>query len=259
MSRLTLSKRELRDLSWVIAMVCISGFLAHSVYMMRDTWPGLSPAPSESGALFFGFGDKQLSYRMVGSTLQNAGDTGGRTTNFKDYDYQKIEDWLWLADKLDPKSNYVPSLAAYYYSAAKEPDKLRHLLDYLEHVGSDTEGERWRWLAHAVYLARFKIYDQQRALELANHMASLQGADMPVWTKVMPAYVEKASGRKKEARDLLLLTMSDPKLKLEQADINQNCWYINHNLREKDDGLDDNPIFKDFCSAYLATLTDEDK
>lgn len=253
MSYFKTRKQDIIDLSRVFLAMVFTTLFSYSAFNMRDTWPGIAPAPSKEAALFYGYGDQQLSYRNVGLILQNAGDTGGRVTNFRDYDYNIIEEWLWLSDALDPKANYVPSLAAFYFSAAKEPDKIRHLVDYLAHVGSDPTGERWRWLGHAVYLSRFATKDQAKALELARKLAAMDAPDMPVWTKVMPAYVQNAMGDKKSARDLLLLMVADPHMKQEQADINQSCWYINEHLREPDDNLDNNDIFKDFCVPYLET------
>lgn len=244
-------KQDIIDLGWVILAVLFGVYFAWFTREMRNTWPGIAPPPSASASLFYGYGDRQLSYRNVGLTLQNVGDTGGRVTNFKDYDYSVIESWLWLADELDTKANYVPSLAAYYFSAAKEPEQLRHLLDYLSHVGEDVQHERWRWLGHAVYLARFGVNDQDKALELANKLAAIDSPDMPMWTKVMPAYVQKTMGHKKEARDLLLLIMADPHQVQEQADRNQSCWYINEHLREPGDDLENNEIFQAFCVPYL--------
>lgn len=244
-------KQTFLDLYWVLAMVGFGVMFSVLTHNMRDTWPGIAPPPSASEALFYGFGDQQLSYRTVGLTLQNAGDTGGRVTNFKDYDYTVVENWLWLADALDDKANYVPSLAAYYFSAAKEPEKLMHLIGYLSHVGAEATNERWRWLAHAVFLARFEIKDQTLALDLAKKMAAIDSPDMPMWTKVMPAYVENARGDKKSARDLLLLIVANPQISQQQADINQSCWYINEHLREPGDNLDQNEIFRDFCIPSL--------
>jgi hypothetical protein len=251
MIKIVPKKQDVFDLFWVVLALAFSVIFSIQTRDMRNTWPGIAPPPSNEAALLYGYGDKQLSYRNVGLILQNAGDTGGRTTNFKDYDYNIIEQWLWLSNTLDPNANYVPSLAAYYFSAAKEPEKVERLIDYLATVGDDTTGERWRWLGHAVYLARFTVKDQVRALELANKLAALDAPNMPSWTKVMPAYVQTAMGNKKEARELLLLMIADPNGNYQQADINQSCWYINEHLREKNDGLDQNQIFHDFCSVYL--------
>jgi hypothetical protein len=259
MSRNANIKLDILDLSWVILMVICGIAFSYYTHNMRDTWPGISPAPSHDASLFYGFGDVELSYRNVGLTLQNAGDTGGRVTNFKNYDYSTVEEWLWLADSLDPQANYVPSLAAYYFSAVKDPDKLRHLIGYLAKSGEVKTDEHWRWLGHAIYLSRFELKDEDLALKLARKLAAMDNPDLPMWTKVMPAYVEKNMGRKKDARDLLLLLMADPKLQQEQNDRNQSCWYIDHYLREPDDNLEQNDIFKTFCTPYLTKLNKEGK
>lgn len=244
--------RERFDLVWVLMALCLTGVLAVQTYKLRETWPGLPVAPSEAGGLFYGYGDRELSYRNIGMMLQNAGDTGGRVTNFKHYNYQMIEDWLWLSDKFNQQSNYIPGLAAYYFGAAKKKSQLRHLIGYLEHVGSSPEDERWRWLAHAIFLTRFNLDDQPRALEMAQKLAAMSTPEMPGWTKVMPAYVMKTMGDKKEARELLLLILADPNALPDRADKNQSCWYINKNLREPGDDLENNPIFREFCTEYLA-------
>lgn len=247
------------DLVWVLIAALCSAAIGYYTYKMKVSWPGIPPTPSESAALFYGYGDRELSYRNIGLMLQNAGDTGGRTTNLNDYDYQTIEDWLWLSNKMNDRSRYVPNLAAYYFGAAKDAENLEHLVDYLAHVGMDNRNENWRWLAHAVFLARFKLDDQPRALELANRLAAISDENMPGWTKVMPAYVMNTMGNKKEARDMLLLILADPHSFSDRADVNQSCWFINENLREPDDGLENNEIFKAFCEDYLKAEAEAEK
>lgn len=248
---MTFRKAEKYDLVWVILAACLTAALAWHTYKLKVEWPGLPPVSSEASSLFYGFGDRELSYRNIALMLQNAGDTGGRTTNLSVYNYDVIQDWLWLTDKLNDKSGYVPTLAAYYFGAVKEPEKLERLIDYLAHVGNDNKNERWRWLAHAVFLARFKVEDQPRALVLAQKLASISDDKMPGWTKSMPAYVMNTMGEKKEARDLLLLILADPSSFQDRADVNQSCWYINENLREPGDELEKNEIFKALCVPYL--------
>lgn len=239
------------DLLLVLGAVALSATLGYKLYPMRETWPGVPPTADEHSALLYGYGDQQLSYRNIGLMLQNAGDTGGRVTNFKDYDYAIIEGWLWLTNKLDSQSNYVPGLGAFYFGAAKEKKQLEHLVDYLAHVGMDNKQERWRWLAHAIYIARFQLDDQPRALKMAEQLASIATPEMPGWTKVMPAYVMKTMGNKKEARDMLLLVLADPKVLTDRADVNQSCWFINENLREPNDGMEQNEIYKSLCIPFL--------
>ena len=86
---------------------------------------------------------------------------------------------------------------------------------------------------------------------MAQKLASISTTDMPGWTKVMPAYVMNTMGEKKEARDLLLLILADPHSFNNRADMNQSCWFINKNLREPGDNLEQNEIFRDLCLEYL--------
>lgn len=240
----------------IALLVCV-GF-SFITYPLRDTWPGLPPPLKKEEATLYGYGDTQLAYRNIGMMLQNAGDVGGRVTNLKDYDYGHVEDWLWLTYDLDAQANYVPSLAAFYFGAVQDKEKLRHLLEYLTKVGQQTGNERWRWLAHAVYLARFRVEDQDEALRLAEILAHHAEPDMPIWTKQMPAFVMAKVGAKKAARDLML-TIAATEKNIDPADINQTCWYINEHLREKDDGMDTNKIYQALCTRVWDTSHKDNK
>ncbi len=236
--------------SWliIVALLLCTVFWYIS-YDLRDRWEGLAPAPTQAESLIFGFGDTQFSYRTIGMMLQNAGDTGGRITNLKDYNYARLRDWLELSYTLDPRANYIPSMAAFYFSATKKKSDTRYLIDYLARAGRDTfpnQAERWRWLAQAVYLARFELHDQDLALQLANELAAMPGSDMPIWTKQMPAFVMTRAGKKKAARDLLLTIAATDKT-MQAADIVQTCWYTDHNLRDSEDGLATNPVYQALC------------
>ncbi len=121
-----------------------------SVRDVRAKWGNVPPAPDMKYAASMGLGDRSFAYRSNGIMIQNLGDTGGRTTPLKDYDYNALADWFFLQNALDPHSNYVPYLAGYYFSALQEPEKYYPVLDYLEKVGSQDDGKRWRWLAQAV-------------------------------------------------------------------------------------------------------------
>lgn len=232
----------------LLAVVLCLGFWWRT-YTMRYTWEGLPPAPNAAESLAYGFGDTQFSYRSIGMMLQNAGDIGGLTTNLKNYNFQHLRDWFELTYALDKKADYAPSLAAFYFGGTPKAEDVRYLVDYLALVGSDkVEGqERWRWLAHAVYLARFRLKDQGKALELADMLANSYTPDMPIWTKQMPAFVLSNVGQKKAARDLMLTIAATDK-SMQQADINQTCWYVDHNLREPQDGLESDPVYSILCN-----------
>ena len=235
--------------------VCI--VLCTFTYPMKSKWPGLPPAVGKYEVLSYGYGDRELSYRNIGMMLQNAGDVGGNVTNLRDYNYKNVGDWLWATYGLSPKANYVPSLAAFYFGAVPDKTKLPYLIDYLEKVGKDEGFERWRWLAHAVYLTRFEMKDYDRALKLANELAALPDPDMPIWTKQMPAFVMSKVGKKQAARDLMLTILATDK-GIDPAEVNQTCWYINEHLRERADNLEKNEIYRLFC-AHIWDPTHKDR
>ena len=197
-----------------LGLCAVLWFGSHQV---QAKWPGVPPVPSEKGAVVMTLGDTQLSYRMGALTLQNLGDDGGRVTPLKNYDYTKLSAWFGLLKKLDPVSNHVPLIAAYYFGATREPDQALIVAKYLGEIGQDPSGEKWRWLAHAVFLARYRANDLDFALALAYKLAAMQldrGREMPIWARQMPVFVLTARGEKDAARAIMGgILMTDKNLK----------------------------------------------
>lgn len=175
---------------------------------MRPAWGNVPPATSVAGARTMTLGDSQLAYRIFGLMLQNLGETGGKSTQFALYDYSRLKGWFFLEDRLDPVSNYVPSLAGYYYGATLKKEQIAPVIDYLEVIGHRPEKNKWRWLAQAVYLARYQLNDLNRALDLANQLAALPRTDMPMWALHMPAYILNARGEKEAAYAVMMGILS---------------------------------------------------
>ncbi len=122
---------------WALLFLVLSLNFATWLYV-RDThanWINVPPAPSWQSASFSGIGDTQFSYRMIAIMLQNLGDTGGRSTALKDYDYEELVRWFYVQNKLDPHSDFIPFLGAFYFGAVQLPDKLAPLIEYLRVIG----------------------------------------------------------------------------------------------------------------------------
>lgn len=193
---------------------------------VRAAWLNVPPVPSQIGAAAFGIGDRQLAYRVFGITLQNMGDTGGRSTSLNDYDYEALTRWFFLMDTLDPKSDYVPFLAAYYFGSVQDPEKFRPVLDYLQLVGARPEGQKWRWLAQGVYIARYRMNDLDKALELAHILAGNENKDMPGWARQMPGFILSAKGEKEAAYAIMVETLKTSADKLHPNEVNYMRDYI---------------------------------
>lgn len=183
---------------------------------VRAKWGGVPPAPSEKTAASMTLSDRQFAYRVGALTLQNIGDTGGRSTAFKYYDYNKLKAWFNVLLKLDKTSDHVPMAAAFYFGAIPSgKEQIQIIVDYLAEVGQNTDEDKWRWLAHAIYLARYKLDDIDQAFELSLILSEMEpiGDALPLWAKQMHVFIRKARGEKEAARSLLeALLLTDPNL-----------------------------------------------
>lgn len=222
----------------VIFALCIAAFIAHAAFSIhnrgiKSAWANVPPVPAGNTASMLALGDKELAYRMIGITLQNLGDSGGDVTPLKDYDYDRLGQWFYLEDKLDPHSNFVPLLAAYYYGSTQNPAQLDPVIDYLKMVGMRPEGQKWRWLAQAVYLARFRQHDFKKARGLADTLAASYRPGMPSWTLQMPAFIATDEGDKKAAYDIMISILKDSSDKLNPNEVNFMVWYICSQILDK--------------------------
>ena len=167
-------------------------------------WEGVPPVPSRNGAVMMTLGDSELSYRFLALILQNLGNTGRDTVPLKSYDYEKLGKWFFLLHELDPASDHVPMIAAYYFGGTRIPKDVAVVVDYLGVVGQIPVGEKWRWLAHAAYLARHRMHDLSLALKLAYKLARMPGKDeFPQWARQMPAFILKEQGENEAARQMI--------------------------------------------------------
>jgi hypothetical protein len=155
--------------------------------------------PSENMVQLLSFGDKQLYFRLASFRLQNAGDTFGRATPYKDYDYALLEKWFLLLDTLDAVSNITPSMAGYLFGQSQEPLRdVPYIVRYLEQHYDRNPKTKWWWLSQAVYLANHKLKDKDLALRLAYKLGTTE-ADVPLWARQMPAFIREQRGEREEA------------------------------------------------------------
>lgn len=213
---------------WFILIVAVMLNLASwlSVRKISTKWLNVPEVPALNTAIGFGLGDAQLAYRQIGIMIQNLGDTGGRSTPLKAYNYDRLGQWFFLVDKLDPKSHFMPFIAAYYFANVDDSQKLSNVVDYLAVVGQRPGQERWRWLAQAVYIARWQMKDLDKALALSKILASLNEPDLPLWTKQMPAFVLNAKGNKEEAAAVMMEILKSSVDKIHPNEVNHTKDYI---------------------------------
>lgn len=174
-------------------------------------------------------GDEHWLYWLYALRLQNTGDTFGRNTPLYKYDYPMIEQWLFRIDSLDTRPHLVPMLAANYYSLSQNKADVKYLIPYLREQGLRDPKRKWWWLANAVYLANHKLEDKQWALEMAYELSELD-ADMPLWTRQMPAFIHEQLGEKESALAIIEAILDSYKREeLSEGDLN----FMRHFIEER--------------------------
>lgn len=189
-------------------------------------WANVPPAPTVLGLSAAFLGDQTLAYRFVSLTLQTFGNTSGKAMPFKDYNYDHLKTWFDMADGLDSRSEYVPFMAGYYFSATQNPEQVRPLIEYLRRIGKRPEGEKWRWLGQAVYLARHRLKDMPFAQELARELAATYRPGMPAWPLQMEAIITSDMGDKETAYAMMLEMIKSGQNTMDPAEINFMVDYI---------------------------------
>ncbi len=222
-------KREKFLLRIFLFVLLIQAAFWVSVKEYRPNMAIVPDVPTENGVKAASLGDEQLYFRILAFRLQNAGDTFGRVTPLKDYDFVELKRWFDLLDTLDSQSSFVPSLAGYYFGQTQYHPDARYVVDYLDSYASRDINKNWWWLGQAVYIANHKLEDKARALELAYKLASAQGEHIPLWTKQMPAFIHEQMGEK-EAAYFIIKSLLDEKDKLSEGDINFMHYFIKDRL-----------------------------
>ncbi|MCB9982091.1 MAG: hypothetical protein H6861_00225 [Rhodospirillales bacterium] len=237
--------------TWGLLLACfaltitLNVTLWSSVRNIKVEWSNVPPTPGLTGALWSSLGDPQLAYRVYGIMIQNMGDTGGRVINLRKYDYDALGRWFHLQHELDPRSDFTPYLAGYFFGGVREaPEKVKPVIDYLEQAAGTGQGEKWRFLVHAIFLARYRMNDMDKALELAQKLASFDNPDMPSWSRQMQFFIMNAKGEKQAAYEMMVNLLKTEGANLHPNEVNATLAYICEQILTPDQAALD-PICRD--------------
>lgn len=166
--------------------------------------------PPRAGALRLqAMGDGQAAFRAHALRLQHLGNLGGRIVPYKDIDYPRVAAWFRVLDRLDARADVVPSTAALLYGNTQTPGELRPIVAYLAQHARRAPGREWRWMAHAIYLARHRLGDGELALKLARELSAFDAETIPGWARHMEVIVLAEVGRERAARALVTRLLGD--------------------------------------------------
>ena len=196
-------------------------------------WGNVPPVPSIYGAKASSLGDAQMSYRYLGLMLQFFGNTSGRYAALSEYNYESLGAWFTLLDELDNKSEFLPFLVSYYFSASQDVEKISPVVDYLEKAGERQGLRKWRWLTQAVYLARYKLNDTEHALRLAQKLRNHPDPDVGTWARHLQSVILSATGEKQAALSMALSLLKDNASTMHPKEIAYLTNYICSELVDK--------------------------
>ncbi len=213
-----------------IAVACQVGFWQHTKDIRPDL--GIVPAvPGKAAVEALSFGDKQFYFRVLAHNIQNAGDTYGRFTSLRYYDFSKLYMWFKILDTLDARSDMIPSMATYYFSQTQNTADVRYIVDYLYQHAEHDVAHKWWWLLQSIYLAMHRLEDKDLALKVAKPMLN---KDVPVWAQQMVAVVYEKRGEMEAAYEIMN-TIKDNAENIPDKDLNYMVYFVKERLKRLDD------------------------
>ena len=188
--------------------------------------------PGRSAVKALSFGDEQFYFRMLAIDLQNSGDTYGRFTSLRYYDYEKLYHWFTLLDELDARSRMIPSIASYYFSQTQNTPDTRYVVNYLyEHSMRDV-GKNWWWLVQALYIAMHRLEDLDLALKITKPLVN---PEVPVWAQQLTAIVHEKRGEMNDALTIMETIRENVK-EISPQDLAYMTYFVQERLKALDEG-----------------------
>jgi hypothetical protein len=186
--------------------------------------------PGKEAVMALSFGDEEFYFRLLALDIQNAGDTYGRFTALRYYDFNRLYQWFKLLDTLDKRSNMIPAMATYYFSQTQNTTDIRYITSYLyEHATADVE-HKWWWLLQSLYLAMHKLNDMNLAKKLATPLINPK---VPAFAQQMAAVVSEKRGEMEDAYQIME-TIRNNAEHITDADLKYMTYFIKERLGRLD-------------------------
>lgn len=163
----------------------------------------LPEPPAPAYLRLAGMGDNIFLSRVLVLWLQGHDYQPGISLAYRDLDYDRLIEWLDTILLLDPANQSPLLLASRVYGSVNDPDRQRKMLAFVADKFIDNPAQRWRWMAHAVYVARYRLDDNDLALKLARKLAGHSPDNVPSWARQMHIFILEDMGRIEAAKVLL--------------------------------------------------------
>lgn len=203
------NQRPITDVPRAILVLLLSALLVQITWHAGQADPvarakQLPIPPSLETLRLISLGDEISLSKLTMLWLQAHDNQPGISIPFKELDYIVLRQWLEKILTLDPRSHYPLLAAVRVFGEVPVAAKQREMLAFAEQAFLDDPDRRWPWLAHAAYLARHRLRDQQLALRFAAQLAEqATGENVPHWAQQMQIFLLEDMGEIESAKVLL--------------------------------------------------------
>lgn len=207
----TLSRNE-RPVSFVprpALIVLVLAFAAQLVLHGTSTLPSAAvrdlPAPPAVPVLrALSLGEETALSGVLMLWLQAFDHQPGISLPFRELDYERVVAWLDRILALEPRAQYPLLSAARVYTEVPDDARRRRMIAFVREKFLEDPARRWRWMAHAVFVADHRIGDHELALELARDLRLHAPAGAaPSWARQMELFILADLGEVESAKVLL--------------------------------------------------------
>lgn len=163
------------------------------------------PAPPKSSFIrLASLDDSITAAKLLMLWLQAFDNQPGVSIPLRDMDYDRVIEWLDLILELDNNIQYPLLAAIRFYAEVSDDEKQRKMIHYVTEKFIENPNDRWPFMAHAVYMAKHRIKDEQLALECAQLIRQYaKGDNVPHWAKQMEIFILEDMGELESAMVLI--------------------------------------------------------
>jgi hypothetical protein len=191
---------------WLLLAACLAAQLAWQALpnARRSAVEDLPSAPRPIALRLASFGETAAAARLAMIYLQSFDLRAGNDIPFRRLDYARLLDWLRAILATDPRSQYPLFAAARVYAEIPDEAKVRQVLGFIYQEFLADPNHRWRWLAQAALVAKYRLHDMPLALRYAQALQrDTTDPDVPAWAKQMVVFMLEDMNELEAAKILL--------------------------------------------------------
>lgn len=192
---------KLIQLGLFLAFLAVQQFIAPDPLARQRPLP--APVDAETIRLL-SLGEAMIASRLLSFWLLTFDTRAGAVVPFESLDYERLAGWLGVIQTLDPLTAYPSITASGVFVDVRDPARARRMLEFVYRQYLKAPARRWRWLAQATMLAKYRLDDRQLALKFARALRRhAAGTDMPAWARDMEFIILQQMGELEAARAVI--------------------------------------------------------